>query len=44
MKQSEGAVGTGVEADAYCAGGGTVTPLGKRPLSGELYERNPRGD
>ena len=42
MKQSEGAVGAGQEADACRAGEATVTPLRKRRLSGELYERDPK--
>jgi hypothetical protein len=42
MKQSEGVVGTGQEADAYRAGEAIVTPLRKRRLSGELYERDPK--
>ena len=42
MKQSEGVVGTGQEADAYRAGGVTVTPLRKRRLSGELQSATRR--
>jgi hypothetical protein len=42
MKQSEGVAGTGQEADAYRAGEAIVTPLRKRRLSGELYERDPK--
>ena len=42
MKQSEGVVGAGQEADACRAGEVTVTPLRKRRLSGELYERDPK--
>ncbi len=40
MKPSEGVVGTGQEAGAYRPGEVTVTPLRKRRLSGELYERD----
>jgi len=42
MKQSEEAVETGQEADARRAGEAAVTPLRKRRLSGELYERDPK--
>lgn len=42
MKQSEGVVGGGQEAVANRAGEATVTPLRKRRLSGELYERDPK--
>ena len=42
MKQLEGAIGTGQEADAHRAGEAIVTPLRKRRLSGELYERDPK--
>src|ERR1035437_4011088 len=42
MKQSEGVVGTGQESDVYRAGEAIVTPLRKRRLSGELYERDPK--
>ncbi len=42
MKQLEGAIGTGQEVDAHRAGEGIVTPLRKRRLSGELYERDPK--
>jgi hypothetical protein len=42
MNQLEGAVRTGQEADARRAGEAIVTPLRKRRLSGELYERDPK--
>ena len=42
MKQLEGAVDTGQEADAYRAGEAIVAPLRKRRLGGELYERDPK--
>jgi len=42
MNQLEGAVDTGQEADAHRAGEAIVTPLRKRRLSGELYERGPK--
>ena len=42
MKQSEGVVGGGQEAVANRAGEAIVTPLRKRRLSGELYERDPK--
>ncbi len=42
MKQLEGAVDTGQKADAGRAGEAIVTPLRKRRLSGELYERDPK--
>lgn len=42
MTQSGGIVGTGQQEDAYRAGEVTVTPLRKRRLSGELYERTPK--
>lgn len=42
MKQLEGATGVGQEADAHHAGEAIVTPLRKRRLSGELYERDPK--
>lgn len=40
MKQLEGAVDTGQEADAHRAGEAIVAPLRKRRLSGELYGRD----
>ncbi|PTD27345.1 response regulator receiver protein [Sphingomonas fennica] len=42
MKQLEGAVETGQEADAHRADEAIVAPLRKRRLSGELYERDPK--
>jgi len=42
MKQLEGAVDIGQEADAHHAGEAIVAPLRKRRLSGELYERDPK--
>jgi hypothetical protein len=42
MKQLEEAVGTKQEADARGAGEAIATPLRKRRLSGELYERDPK--
>jgi len=42
MKQLEGAVDTGQEADAHHAGEAIVAPLRKRRLSGELYGRDPK--
>jgi hypothetical protein len=42
MKQLEGAVDTGQEADAHRAGEAIVAPLRKRRLSGELYGRDPK--
>ncbi|MTW18375.1 DNA-binding response regulator [Rhodoplanes serenus] len=42
MKQLEGAVDTGQEADAHRAGEAIVAPLRKRRLSGELYRRDPK--
>ncbi len=41
MKQLERAVGTGQPAAAYRASEAQVTPLRKRRISGELYERDP---
>jgi hypothetical protein len=42
MKQLEGTINTGQEADAHRAGEAIVVPLRKRRLSGELYERDPK--
>jgi hypothetical protein len=42
MKQLEEAVGTKQEAEARGADKAIVTPLRKRRLSGELYERDPK--
>ena len=42
MNQLEGAFDTGQKADARGAGEAIVTPLRKRRLSGELYERDPK--
>ena len=42
MKQLEGAVDTGQEADAHHAGEAIVAPLRKRRLNGELYGRDPK--
>ena len=42
MKQLEGAVDTGQEADAHRAGEAIVAPLRKRRLSGELYGCDPK--
>lgn len=42
MKQLEGAVDTGQEADAHRAGEAIVAQLRKRRLSGELYGRDPK--
>lgn len=42
MKQLEGAVDTGQEADVHRAGETIVAPLRKRRLSGELYGRDPK--
>jgi len=42
MNQLEGAVDTRQRADAPHAGEAIVTPLRKRRLSGELYERDPK--
>ena len=41
MKQLEGATNEGQEADGHRMGAAIVTPLRKRRLSGELYERDP---
>jgi hypothetical protein len=42
MNQLVGAVDTGQKAGAHRAGEAIVTPLRKRRLSGELYERDPK--
>lgn len=42
MNQLEGAVDSGQKADPPRAGEAIVTPLRKRRLSGELYERDPK--
>jgi hypothetical protein len=42
MKQLKEAAGTKQEADARGADEAIVTPLRKRRLSGELYERDPK--
>jgi hypothetical protein len=41
MKQLEGATNEGQQADGHRMGAAIVTPLRKRRLSGELYERDP---